>query len=321
MPVPSLLKKIVRRTGLLFVIALVAWAIPLIVEFPLVFFFPPDHRHQFTDTPLHYLAVFALFFQALIWSRTLVSHWADHYIAQHNADRNDASTIRVVAVIIRVAIGAILLVVAIEAIGKSVTGLIAGLGIGGIAIAFALQNVLGDLFGAFSIALDKPFVVGDSIQVDSFSGTVERIGLKSTRVRADSGEEIVFSNGELLKGRIRNFGRMQQRRTVLLLKFQGATPPDKLERIPGLIREVVESQANVRFDRANIVGISDATIDVETIYFLTNPAYKIYADTRQDVLLALLKCFAAEGIELGVQLEAAQKQKIAGREYGQVMTE
>jgi len=314
MPVPSLVKKIARRTGILFVIALVTWAVPLIIEFPIIFYFPPGHRHLFTDTLLHYIGVFAMFFQALIWSKTLVSHWAEHYIEQHQADRNDASTIRVVAILIRVAVGAVLFVIAIEALGKSVTGLIAGLGIGGIAIAFALQNVLGDLFGAVSIALDKPFVIGDSIQVDDFSGTVERIGLKSTRVRADSGEEIVFANGELLKGRIRNYGRMQQRRTVLTLKFEGTTPADKLERIPALIREVVETQPNVRFGRSNLTAIGDTTIDVETVYFLSNPAYQLFVDTRQDVILSLMRRFAAEGIELAVQLEGAQRQKQAGRD-------
>jgi len=313
MPVSHLLKALVRRTGLLFVVAVIAWLIPLIFEFPLVFHFPPGHLHQLASGPLEAVAIIALFFQALIWSKTLTSHWADRYIEHHQADRNDASTIRVVAILIRIAVGAVLFVIAVEALGKSVTGLITGLGIGGIAVAFALQNVLSDLFGAVSIAFDKPFVIGDAIQVDNFSGTVERIGLKSTRVRSDNGEEIIFANGELLKGRIRNFGRLTQRRALLLLKFSGTTPPDKLESIPGLIRKTVEAEPNTRFVRANVKGIGDSTLDVEAIYYVTSASYQLYADTQQEVLLTLLREFARQGIELAVQLDSAQKEKTAGR--------
>jgi small-conductance mechanosensitive channel len=313
MPVSALAKKLARRTGILFVIALVAWGLPLVFDFPITYYFPPGHRRHFTETLPHYIAVIALFFQALIWTRTIVTHWADHYIERNQANRDDASTIRVIAVLIRIAIGALLFVIAFDALGKSVTALVTGLGIGGVAIAFALQNVLADLFGAVSIAFDKPFVVGDAIQVDDFSGTVERIGLKSTRVRADSGEQIVFANGELLKGRIRNYGRMGQRRTILRLKFSGATSPEKLATIPQIIQDVVTTQPDVRFDRSHVTGFSDTTIDTETVYYLTDPAYKLFVDTRQTVILTLMQRFATEGIELAVQLEAAQRQKIAGR--------
>ncbi len=301
MPVPVLLKKLLRRSGVLLVIAIVAWLIPLLIEFPIVFAFPIGHTHRINDTALNYIAVFALFFQGLVWSNALTSHWADVYLERHQFDRNDASTIRVVAVLARIAIGVILFILAIEALGKSVTGLVAGLGIGGIAIAFALQNILADLFGAFSIALDKPFVVGDSIQVDGFSGTVERIGLKSTRVRSVDGEEIIFANGELLKGRIRNFGRMQERRAVIQLRFDLDTPPEKVARIPKMIREAIEAQPNTRFSRSNLKAISDTSLEVETVFFLTNPGYQIFVDTRQDVLLGLLHRFAAEGIKLAVK--------------------
>jgi small-conductance mechanosensitive channel len=313
MPVSSLAKKLVRRTGPLFIIALVAWALPLVLDFPLIYYFPPNHRRQFTETLPHYIAVIALFFQALIWSRTIITHWADHYIDRNQTNRDDASTIRVIAILIHIAIGALLFVIAFDALGKSVTALVTGLGIGGIAVAFALQNVLSDIFGAVSIAFDKPFVVGDAIQVDNLSGTVERIGLKSTRVRADSGEQIVFANGELLKGKIRNFGRMGQRRTLLALKFSGDTPPEKLATVPKIIQDVVTAQPTVRFVRSHIIGFSDSTIDVETIYYLTEPNYQLFADTRQTVLLTLMQRFATDGIELAVQLEAAQRQKTAGR--------
>jgi small-conductance mechanosensitive channel len=313
MPVSRIVSKVIRRTGVLFVVAVAAWLIPLTFDFPITFYFPPAKLWHLSATPLHYLAVIALFFQGLMWSKAIINHWADTYIEHNQANRHDASSVRFVAVLARIAIAAILFVIMIDALGKSVTGLITGLGIGGIAVAFALQNVLGDLFGAVSIAFDKPFIVGDAIQVDDFSGTVERIGLKSTRVRSDNGEEIVFANGELLKGRIRNFGSLQQRRSVLVLKFAGNTTPDKLERIPKIIKDVVEARPNTRFVRANFKAIGDVTLDVEAVYYLTSASYQLFADTHQEILIALLREFEQAEIELAVQLDAAVREHTAGR--------
>jgi small-conductance mechanosensitive channel len=306
MPVPILIRRLLQRTRTLFIIFLAAWIIPLVVTFP------PQYEARITRL-LHYTAVLALFAQGVAWVNALVSFWTDSYIERHRIERGDLTTIRAVAVVVRVAFVALLLLAALEALGLSVTGVITGLGIGGIAVAFALQNILADLFGAFSIVLDKPFVIGDAIQVDTMSGTVERIGLKSTRVRSDDGEEIIFANGDLLRGRIRNFGRMEERRAVLTIRVDGDTPPETLARIPALLRQIVEAQPDVRFGRAHLRAIGDATIDFETVYYLRNTAYKVLLDTQQTVMLAVLRRCAQDGIELSVQLETAQKKKIAGR--------
>lgn len=307
MSVPLLIRRLLQRTRTLFVIFLAAWIVPLVVTFP------PRYEGRITRL-LHYTAVLALFAQGVAWVNALVAFWTDSYIERHRIERGELTTIRAVAVVVRVAFVALLLLAALEALGLSVTGVITGLGIGGIAVAFALQNVLADLFGAFSIVMDKPFVIGDAIQVDGLSGTVERIGLKSTRVRSDDGEEIIFANGDLLRGRIRNFGRMEERRAVLTTRVNGDTPPETLARIPALLRQIVEAQPDVRFGRAHLRAIGDATIDFETVYYLRNTAYKVMLDTQQAVMLAVLRRCAQEGIGLAVQLETTQKKKIAGLE-------
>ena len=306
MRISPLVGQLARRTRLLFVVFLAAWLIPMFVEFP--------NRYALRiHRAFDFVAIISLFLQAGIWTNVIVSHWSQSYIARHNRDRAGATTIQALAVVIKVALWVLLAVITLEeGFRQNVTALVAGLGVGGIAIAFALQNVLSDLFAAMSIVTDKPFVIGDAIQVDTFSGKVEHIGLKSTRVRSDSGEQIVFGNSDLLKGRIRNFGRMEERRALLTTRVSGSTPPEKLVRIPKIIREVVESVPNTRFVRSAMTGVGDTTIDFETVYFLTDPAYQIYVDAQQAVMLELMRRLKTEGTTLGVQLEAAVKEVTGG---------
>ena len=134
-------------------------------------------------------------------------------------------------------------------LGVDITALVAGLGIGGIAVALALQNILGDLFASLSITLDRPFVVGDFLIVGDFLGTVEYIGIKSTRLRSLSGEQIIMANADLLGSRVRNYGRMAERRVVFTINVTYETTAEVLERIPALIREIVAAQPGTRFDR------------------------------------------------------------------------
>ena len=190
-----------------------------------------------------------------------------------------------------------LALVALNRLGFDVTALITGLGVGGIAIALAVQNVLGDLFAALAIVIDKPFVVGDSITVDTMTGTVEHVGLKTTRLRSVNGEQLIFSNADLLKSRIRNFKRMEERRVLFLISVTYDTPPDTVERIPTMLREAVESQKQVRFDRSHFVSYGDSSLNFETVYFVTTADYLTYADINQAVNLAIYRRFAAEKID------------------------
>ena len=306
MPFPPLAKQLARRTRFLFVIFLAAWLVPQFVQFPRRF----EPR---IDTALEYVAIVALFLQLGIWCNVLVGYWSSSYIQRHHRDAADATTIQAIAVLVKVSLWVLLAILTLEeGFKQNVTALVAGLGVGGIAIAFALQSILSDLFAAMSIVTDKPFVIGDSIQVDTFSGKVEHIGLKSTRVRSDTGEQIVFGNSDLLKGRIRNFGRMQERQAVLTTKVSGSTEPDKLQKIPGIIREVVEAVPNTRFIRSTMSAVGDSTIDFVTVYYLTDPSYQVYVDAQQTVMLELMRRLKTEGTRLGVQLEAAVREKTGG---------
>ena len=155
----------------------------------------------------------------------------------------------------KVAVWSVAMLLILQNLGVDVTALVAGLGIGGAAIALASQNILGDLFASLSIVLDKPFVLGDFIVVDQYMGTVEHIGLKTTRVRSLSGEQLIFSNGDLLKSRISNFKRMTERRVVFSLGVAYETPPEKLAAVAAMLREIVQAQKRVRFDRAPLQSV------------------------------------------------------------------
>ncbi len=304
MPISPLFKQLAQRTGLLFVIFVAARIVPAVVTFPARY----DQR---INRALDYVAVFALFIQATIWVSVAVSYWTARYAERHGAGRAEMTTIQAVSVMVKLLLWALLLLIAFEQLGQNVTGLIAGLGVGGIAIAFALQNILGDVFAALSIVTDKPFVIGETIQVDTFVGTVERIGLKSTRVRSEGGEQIIFGNSDLLKGRIRNYGRMEQRRATITTRVVGTTHPDQLEQIPQTIKEIISDRPTTRFVRSTMTAVADSTIDFVTVYYLTDPSYQIYADTQQAVLLEIMRRLRQTGVILAAQLESAVKEKDA----------
>ncbi len=244
------------------------------------------------------LGTIALIVQIAIWGNGLITFWFRNY-AEHKAESDLASrtTIAAFSFVAKALLWVMLGLVALNRLGFDVTALITGLGVGGIAIALAVQNVLGDLFAALAIVLDKPFVVGDVISVDTITGKVEHIGLKTTRVRSLSGEQVIFSNADLLKSRIRNFKRMAERRVVFVIGVTYDTAPETVARIPTMIREVIEAQPKVRFDRSHFTLFGDSALNFETVYFMTTADYAMYADTHQHVLLQIYRRFAADKIE------------------------
>jgi small-conductance mechanosensitive channel len=202
-----------------------------------------------------------------------------------------------VGFLMRLVVWAAVLLLLLDNLGVNVTTLIAGLGVGGIAVALAAQNVLGDLFASLSIVLDKPFVVGDFIAVADFMGSVEHVGLKTTRLRSLSGEQVIFSNTDLLGSRIRNYGRMFERRVVSSIGVTYQTPAAKLRRIPEIIREIVQGQSKVRFDRAHFHKLGDSSLGFEFVYYVLTADYNHYMDVQQNINLALLEKLAEEGVE------------------------
>lgn len=250
--------------------------------------------------PLHAILELLVLLQIGMWATGIVAFLVQRSLTQRaeTADRIGVAAVRAIGITVKVVAWIIIVLIAIQNVfGKNILPLMTGLGVGGIAIALAVQNILGDLLAAVAIVFDRPFDVGDTIQIDNLTGTVEQIGLKTTRLRSASGEQLVIGNAELLKARLRNFKRMHERRAVLNLDLTYDTPPAVVERIPGMIRQIVESQPNVRFDRSHFAAFMESALRVETIYFVEDTDYNRYMDTQQAVNLAVLKRFGAEKIQ------------------------
>jgi len=244
------------------------------------------------------IAVLVLLVQVGIWGTALVTFWMTRSVKRKlEVDTATATSMAALGFIIKLALWAVILLLALDNMGLDITALIAGLGIGGIAVALALQSILGDLFASLSIVIDKPFVIGDFIIVDDLLGTVERIGLKTTRVRSLSGEQLVFSNSDLLNSRIRNYKRMFERRIVFSIGVTYQTPHEKLAAIPATIREIIEAQEMTRFDRAHFKAYGDFALTFETVYYVLVPDYNTYMDIQQAINLAIYERFEKEGID------------------------
>jgi small-conductance mechanosensitive channel len=204
----------------------------------------------------------------------------------------DATAWTALSFLVRLALWSLLALVALDNVGIDVTALVAGLGIGGLAIGLAVQNVLGDLLASLAIVLDRPFSIGDFLVVGEVVGTVEHVGLKTTRLRALSGEQVVVSNADLLGSRIHNFQRLEERRVVLCFGVLYDTPPDQLATVPALVRALVEAQKDTRLDRAHLFRLGDSSIDFEVVYYVASSDYNRHMDVQQAVLLSLIRRFA-----------------------------
>lgn len=192
-------------------------------------------------------------------------------------------------------IGGILML--IENLGYNITTIITGLGIGGIAIALAAQNILSDLFSYFVIFFDKPFEIGDLISVNNITGTVERIGIKTSHIRSISGEQLIIPNAELVKSTIKNIKRLERRGVNFKLNVRYDTPKEKLEHLPQLIKEIINKQQHGNFDRCHLVAFGDFSLAYEVLYFIDNSDYKIYLDIQQNIYLEIMNAFAVQGID------------------------
>jgi small-conductance mechanosensitive channel len=218
----------------------------------------------------------------------------------------------ILSFIARVTIWSIVLLAVLDNLGVNITTMIAGLGVGGIAVALAAQNILGDLFASLSIVLDKPFVVGDFLIIGEFLGSVEKVGIKTTRLRSLSGEQLVFSNNDLLSSRIRNYGRMYERRVVFSLGVTYQTPAAKLRKIPDMIREAVESQEHVRFDRAHFQKYGDFALIFEVVYYVLSADYNQYMDIQQGINLKIYEDFEADGIAFAYPTQTLYVNEVTG---------
>ncbi len=257
-------------------------------------FFPLEGWEDFIQT----IVIVALLVQAALWADALIASNISRYIERNReTDAAGVTTLAALGFVGRLALWTVAMLSVLASLKIDITALVAGLGIGGVAVALAAQNVLGDLFASASIVLDKPFVLGDFIIVDDKMGSVEYIGLKTTRLRSLSGEQLVFANADLLKSRIHNYKRMYERRVVFTIGVAYETPYDKIAGMPAMLRAIIESQQPVRFDRAHFARYGDSALIFEVVYYVLASEYNKYMDVQQAVNLAIFQRFAEEKIE------------------------
>jgi small-conductance mechanosensitive channel len=257
------------------------------------------------DERLRHLWFIALGAQLALYLDRAVSVGAKRYFHRHAADPESPSTVANTLVVwaIKTMLWVMFALAMLSNLGINVSTFIASLGIGGIAIALAVQNILGDLFASLSIAVDKPFEVGDAISVAGFSGKVEHVGLKTTRIRADSGEQIVMGNAELLKNTVRNFKRMQNRRVQLSLMADPSTPPALARRVPDVLRAIIERQPLVRFDRVHLKKVAQDALEFELVFYVLDAAYAKFMDAQQAILLEAMEAFEEMGVSGGTSAQ------------------
>jgi small-conductance mechanosensitive channel len=279
---------LVERTGLFFL-----WAVAVYLASRDLTFTPPVER-------ILTIGIVLIFWtQVGLWAMTAVRYAIDlRRKSSAGLDTLLTSSMDVILFAAGLLIWAMVLLLALDNLGVQIKPLLAGLGIGGIAVALAVQTVLSDLLASMSIALDKPFSIGDSLTVGEIQGTVEHIGVKSTRLRSLSGEQIIMGNTDILKSRVRNYGRMRERRAIFQFGVSYETEPKALAAIPGLVREIIESTPNTRFDRCHFLAYGATTLQFEVVFYSTKPDFNTYADAQQSINLAIIERLRAMKVSL-----------------------
>ena len=245
------------------------------------------------QTGLHYVVVITATFYGIRVVQKILGYWLKKTIAE----KAGGAVTSFFDTIIKIGLWSVALLLILSNMGYNVNSLLAGLGVAGIAIAFALQKILEDIFSAFSIYYDKPFEVGDFIIIGDDMGTVKDIGLKSTRLRTLQGQELVISNHEMTSARINNYKRMKKRRIQFSFGVTYETPLKKLKKIPSIVGKILKEAKNAELDRVHFKSFGDFALLYEVVYYMLVPDYTAYMDTQQEINLALKKAFEKEGIE------------------------
>jgi small-conductance mechanosensitive channel len=243
------------------------------------------------------IVLILMLIQVGLWAARTVRFYLTMKEAERGADQVFAGSLDIINFVSGMLIWSLLILVALDNFGVNITALLAGLGVGGVAVALALQNVLGDLFASLSIALDKPFVVGDNLVIDTFIGKVEHIGIKTTRLRSESGEQIILSNADILKSRVRNNGRAPELRALATIRVAYGTPVEKLKAIPKMLESIVREHDQARFDRCHLKTLGDSSLLYELAYFVRQPSINPLLDLQQAVNFRILDEFKGLGVE------------------------
>jgi small-conductance mechanosensitive channel len=282
---PIIFARVLAKTNLFFIVMTSA---ELVAE------------HAATPPPflriVHIIWVVAAAFQAAVWARELVLAYIEHRVGVDEANSTLGSAVGIIRLLVTVTLFAIAIILILDNVGVNVTGLIAGLGIGGIAIGLAAQGIFSDLFAALSIIFDKPFRRGDPIAIEGVNGRVEDIGLKTTRIRSVTGEQVIVSNAKLLDQRIHNFAHLGHRRFTLPFGLIHQTPPETLAAIPAMLSEIVEAHDKASFVRCGITAFGASSLDFELQFDVHIADFEQAFAVRHDICLEILRRFAAAGI-------------------------
>jgi len=253
-----------------------------------------------TDQFISYV-VFAFFLFFIVnASQKVINYFIENLIdrrSQQKESHFDASPFRVLSKVLKGVLWVLAILIFLQNIGYNVSTLLAGIGIGGVAIAFALQNILEDIFAYFSIYFDRPFVVGDFLDVDGQYGTVHYIGIKSTRLISLQGEELIIPNQVLTSSKVHNYKKMKERRIQFSFGILYETPTETIRKIPMILEDIIKVEENARFDRAHFKSFGDSSLDFEVVYFMLTDDYRLYMDTQESINLKMLESFTKERIE------------------------
>jgi small-conductance mechanosensitive channel len=260
----------------------------------------PPARGFDPENAVRVLALVVVFLQVGRWGAGFIDNSLDRAFRLAKLSESTAQTaMGVVRFFMLTALWLSVAILVLGTLGIEVTPLLAGLGIGGIAVGFALQRILGDVFCSVAILLDRPFEVGDLIEAGAYQGTVERIGVKTTRVRSLGGEQIIFPNSDLIQSRVRNFKRMTERRMAFRFGVPYGTPTTTIARIPGLIRDIIEGLEGTRVERIHFTAFGETAMIFEVVYFVLDPDMNRAMDTQQQINVELLAALERLGVRLG----------------------
>lgn len=242
--------------------------------------------------------ILVVLLQVIFWGNAIITFFFERRVSQGGVTAPVQSAAHsLIKLGLYFILYSLVLLTALDSMGINITALVAGLGVGGIAIALAVQSLLSDLFASLSIALDKPFVIGDFLDTGDHVGTVEKVGLKTTRIRSVTGEELIYPNANLLQSRLRNYKSFPRRRNLFTIGVTYDTPYEKLKAIPSLIKKAIGEKDNVTFDRSHLVKYGASSIDFETVYWVMNVDYNLFLDIQQEVMLNIYKIFSEQNIE------------------------
>ena len=262
------------------------------------------------------LFIILVILQVALWGNQAITYSVDQYKAREDLDGGRRNSLAALSFVGRLVLYSILGLLVLENLGVDITALVAGLGIGSIAVALAVQGILTDLFGSLSIIFDKPFEIGDYIVVGDLSGNVENIGLRTTRLRSLSGEQLVFANSDLLNSRIHNYKRMAERRVAFQVRVEYGTPRHVLEQIPDIIRQAVERNELVRFDRSHFAAFGPEALEFETVYYVLDSAYGVFMDIQQNINFEIYERFQEIGAPFALQARVVELR--SGRQMPQI---